>query len=169
MDLPATFLGTSTTEALKTRNATPVLVVGKDALTRHDLAGVDCFNYVAAANLTRALSDLGAKSVRDVFENVSPMMLAVPHVGAVSLAVLGAAFQHLGIGGGSPLVAWVTKHRAPDSTREIVTFDTFKHRAADMVAATQERRAAKARRNARRDMAHRTRVDRLSRRTGVRV
>jgi hypothetical protein len=169
MDLPATFLGTSTTEALKTRNATPVLIIGKDGLTRHDLAGVDCFNYVAAAHLTRALAELGAKSVRDVFENVSPMMLAVPHVGAVSLAVLGAAFEHVGVGGGSPLVAWVTKHRAPDSKREVVTFDTFKHRAADMIAAAHERRAAKARKNARRDTAHRTRVDRYQRRTGASV
>jgi hypothetical protein len=169
MDLPATFLGTSTTEALKTRNATPVLQIGRDALTRHDLAGVDCFNYVAALNLSRALADIGAKSIRDVFEHVTPMMLAVPHVGAVSLAVLGAAFEHVGVGGGSPLVAWVTKHRAPDSKRELVTFDTFKHRAADMKAATTERRAAKARAHARRDTAHRTRVDRYSRRTGANV
>ncbi len=49
MDLASHFLGETTTTALQKRIAMPVLVIGKDRFTRSDLAGVACFNYIAAA------------------------------------------------------------------------------------------------------------------------
>jgi hypothetical protein len=169
MDLSATVLGKHTAELLTTRAAAAVLTIGRDKFTRADLAGVACFNYVAALNLTRALAALDCKSVKDAFDNISPSMLAVPHVGAVSLAVLGAAFEARGIGGDAPLIAWCLNHRDPEARKEIRTFDTIKHHAHDQQAASAERRTAKSRKRARRDEAHRQRVDRLTRRTGAKL
>ena len=167
MDLSVSVLGVSTAHQLQTRNAAAVLTIGRDVFTRADLAAVSCFNYVAALNLSRALADLGAKSVKDVFDHVTPQMLAVPRIGAVSLAVLGAAFEQKGLGGSAPLVAWVMQHHDPAHKKAVVTFDTIKHHAAEMRAATNERRAAKTRARTRRESAHRLRVDRHLRRVGA--
>ena len=168
MDLSPTVLGIHTAEVLKQRTAAAVLTIGRDTFTRHDLANVECFNYVAALNLSRVCKDLGVESVRDVFERVTPIMLAVPHVGAVALAVLGAAFEAKNLGGAAPLVAWVRKHHDPEqSKKEITTFDTIKAHAHEMQAARAERRTARTRKQTRRDEAHRTRVDRFTRRTGA--
>jgi hypothetical protein len=160
MDLPARILGTATATAIATRNATAVLLIGKDRFSRSDLAAVACFNYVAALNLSRALADLKVRSTADVFERIGPIALAVPHVGAVALAVLGAAFQCKGLGGDHPLEAWVTRHRQADQRKTFVTFHTVKSHAADARAATAERKTAKTRHDARRHTAHRLRVDR---------
>jgi hypothetical protein len=161
MDLSARILGTHTATAIAERNATAILTIGRDRFSRADLAGVSCFNYVAALNLSRALADLDVTSTKDVFDRIAPLALAVPHVGAVSLAVLGAAFEHKRLGGDHPLEAWVTRHRnADEQKKDFVTFDTIKHHSADQRAATSERKSAKARKAARRDTAHRLRVDR---------
>jgi hypothetical protein len=161
MDLSARVLGTHATTTLRDRAAAPVLTIGRDRFTRHDLAEVECFNYVAALNLSRALADLGVGSTKEVFEQVTPLMLAVPHVGAIALAVLGAAFEKKGLGGDAPLEGWVTRHRDETTQRkEFVTFDTIKAHSAEQRAARTERKAAHARTRARRDTAHRLRVDR---------
>ena len=132
MDLASHFLGETTTTALQKRIAMPVLVIGTDRFTRSDLAGVACFNYIAATNLSNALAEFSSvKSTRDVFELVAPRALALPHVGAIALAVLGAAFEAKGIGGATPLDAWVKKHHDPEAHhKELLTFGTFKHEAA---------------------------------------
>jgi hypothetical protein len=161
MDLSTRVLGTHASATLKARAAAPVLTIGRDRFTRHDLAAVECFNYVAALNLSRALADLGVGSTKEVFDHVTPLMLAVPHVGAISLAVLGAAFEARGLGGDAPLESWATRHRnEKEQRREFVTFDTIKAHSAEQRAAKAERKTAKARKAARRDTAHRLRVDR---------
>src|SRR4029077_14569041 len=106
--------------------AAPLLRIGADTFDRKQLAAVACYNFVAAANLSRVLADLKVKDTRDVFHNVPPTALALPHLGAVSLAVLGAAFEHKGLGGDAPLEAWVTKHRPTDQRGEFLTFSTIK-------------------------------------------
>jgi hypothetical protein len=161
MDLSARVLGTHATTTLRDRAAAPVLTIGRDRFTRHDLAEVECFNYVAALNLSRACADLGVGSTKEVFETITPLMLAVPQVGAIALAVLGAAFEKKGLGGDAPLEAWVTRHRDEKTQhKEFVTFDTIKAHSAEQRAARSERKSASARKRARRDTAHRLRVDR---------
>jgi len=96
MDLSNAVLGHYHATQLQRRIATPVLQVGKDTFTRSQLAGVDCFNYLACAFLTAALAPLKVKDTADVFEHVSPEMLALPRVGVVSLAVLGRGVSSQG-------------------------------------------------------------------------
>lgn len=139
MMLSARVLGAHTVAALTARVRNAVLVIGRDRFTRADLAGVECFSYVAAANLSAQLEAFKPVDTRDVFNRLSPLALAVPRLGAVSLAVLGAAFEHKGL---PTLDLWVTKHRAPTDTREIVTFATIKARSADAKAARREHRRA---------------------------
>jgi len=162
MNLSVKVLGQSTVSQLQERASTPVLRIGADAFTRHDLAAVDCFNFTAAANLSRILNaELRVKNTRDVFDNIDPTGLVLPRLGAVSLAVLGAAFEAKQLGGERSLEAWVVKHRAKDAKREFVTFDSMKqkyHR--DALAAANERKDEKRRKSTRRNQAHRLRVDR---------
>ena len=145
MDLTSHFLGSTTTTSLQQRIAAPVLTIGRDRFTRSDLASVSCFNYIAAGNLSKALEELGVTSTREVFEKIAPRALAVPRVGAIALAVLGAAFEAKGLGGGTPLDAWVKKHHDPEQHhREQITFATFKH--AEAEAEKKGRRPARGRR-----------------------
>lgn len=125
MNLSTRVLGTNIVKEITARNAAPLLTVGKDVFYRGDLAGVGCFNFLAALRLSRALADLGVRDVRDVFENVPPTSLVMPQVGSIALSVLGAAFEARKIGGEQPLEAWVLKHRA-GSSHPLVTFSTLK-------------------------------------------
>ena len=153
MDYAPEFLGRYIAAKLTTRNRAAVLTIGRDHFTRADLAHVECFHFLAAQRLTRALEELGAKSVRDVFDRLSPLDLALPQVGAISLAVLGAAFEarRLTPKGASPLAAWVTKHTDPEHPKH-VTFHTVKATATKRLKAEDEnpdRAAARARRRKR--------------------
>ena len=116
MDLTSHLLGRTVVDRLQLQQAAPVLTIGRDRFTRADLSGVACWNFVAALHLSRALADIGATSTRDVFDHVSPHQLAVPHVGVIALAVLGAAFQAKGLGGATPLDAWAQAHRDPTTS-----------------------------------------------------
>lgn len=165
MDLSTRVLGKSIAHALEERAHAAVLTIGKDRFARGDLASVECFNFIAAANLSRALESFSVRSTKDVFDRVPPSALALPHIGAVALAVLGAAFEKHGLGGGAPLESWMVKHQQTNGmTPEaaIATFHTVKVRAS--AEAQRERRDVRARKHARRNQAHRTRVDRFSRR-----
>ena len=138
MDLSPRILGTSTANDLRTRATASILNIGKDGFSRTSLASVECFNYIAAANLERALQALDVKDTKDLFDRVPPSALAVPRVGAIALAVLGAAFEAKGLGGNSPLEAWVARHAphsngkatANDVAHAMVTFGTMKAREA---------------------------------------
>ena len=155
-------LGSTTTRTLRDRTAAPVLRIGADTFTRHDLAAIDCFNFLAAANLSALLTEhLRVKDTRDLYNNTPPSALAVPRLGAIALATLGAAFEVKGLGGAAPLESWVNKH-ATDKAAPLVTFYTLKHR--DEAERAAERKQLKARKAARRDKAHRTRVDRFTER-----
>ena len=125
MDLSTSVLGRSVVNYLVERQKASVLTIGRDTFDRAVLAGVACYHFIAAANLSKLLSDLGAKDTRDVFDNVNPERLVLPRLGSVSLAVLGAAFEAKGIGGDAPLENWFRKHRNGGG---VVTFDTLKHR-----------------------------------------
>ena len=125
MDLSTTILGKSTVDELRARVATPILRIGTDQFLRADLARVACFNFQAAQNLSTVLNNgLQVKNTKDVFERVPPEALVQPRLGAVSLAVLGAAFEARGLGGDSPLETWARKH-----SKTLHTFDTLKTQA----------------------------------------
>jgi len=127
MDLSVRLLGTRTATQLRERVSAAVLQVGSDTFTRKDLAGVECFNFIAAASLTKILTaELQVKNLRDLFERISPYDLALPRLGAISLAVLGAAFEAKSIGGAAPLDAWATKH-LDGNQKEVTTFLSVKH------------------------------------------
>lgn len=168
MILSDRILGTSTTRQLRDRATVPVLIIGRDRFARSDLASVQCFNYIAAANLSRALRDLEVTSTQQLFDSVPPSVLAVPRIGAIALAVLGAAFEAKGIGGSAPLEQWVMRHAAKGEVEAaMVTFDTLKKReAADVLKEQAEKRA---RQRKRRDAAHTIRVERHARRTSARA
>ena len=148
MQLSSRVLGANIVRSLQERSALPVLVIGSDHFQRGDLARIDCFNFLAAANLSRELQALGVKNTRDLFDRVPPASLVLPGVGAIALAVLGAAFEAKGIGGDQPLEAWVIKHREQDATRDFTTFHTLKAKRARL-----ERARSKARRRTRRQAA----------------
>jgi hypothetical protein len=100
--------------------------------------------------------------VRDVFENVPPAALALPRIGAIAIAVLGAVFEIKGLGGDAPLESWVKRHLEKGAA--VHTFASLKTReAAEAAADTKTRKRRKA---ARRDHAHRVRVDRFNARQG---
>lgn len=143
MNLSTRILGTSAVKTLQDRSTGIVLTIGRDTFTRADLAHVECFSFLAAANLSRVLADFSVTSTRDVFDTIPPAALAVPHVGAISLAVLGACFELKRISPGTtpPLEAWILKHRAKDAIGpELVTFHTLKQHAHAAKAARRKRR-----------------------------
>jgi len=144
MDLSIRVLGVGISKSLADRARAPVLRIGSDVFTRGDLADVACFNFIAAANLSAALLDVGAANTRDVFDRVSPASLALPRIGAIAIAVLGAAFERKRIGGDHPLEAWITKHRDPKTRRDVVSFATVKHRRADTEDADRKTRNTRA-------------------------
>jgi hypothetical protein len=146
MNLSTSVLGSTIVKQLQAKHGEAVLAVGSDRLTRRDLAAVNCYNFQAARNLTAILTIVGAKSLKDVYENHPPTDLALPHMGSISLAVLGAAFEVAGIGGGEPLENYVKKHlKRNGSVREsMVTFDTLKAR--ELAERREEKNAARRRR-----------------------
>jgi hypothetical protein len=133
-------LGAGTVRELQTRADTPLLVIGRDRFTRRDLAKIGSFNYIAAANLSAALSTMAIKSTQDLFDRVPPRALALPRIGVFALSVLGACFELKGVGGAEPLAAWVSAHRIETDRKQIVTFHTVKQRAAAAQAAASRRR-----------------------------
>lgn len=155
MNLTARILGTHAVDRLSAISQEHVLVAGSDKLTRSDLAGVDCYNFVAARYLTQALHDIGVENLKDVYERVPPRELARPHVGVITLAVLGAAFEHKRIGGDNPLENYVKKHQD-----KLVTFDTIKLR--EERAERQAKKDAKRKKRARQQKAHELRVERFT-------
>jgi len=161
MRLEIDVLGASAVKTLTERTKNAVLTIGRDHLTRSDLATVECFNYVAAGNLSRALSDLGVKSTQDLFTTVPPAALAVPGLGAIALAVLGAAFEKYGLGGDAPLHAWMIKHRGDtDIKRAVITFTSLKQR--ESAELSREKKERRDRKRARRNTAHRLRTTRFA-------
>lgn len=139
MDLSAAVLGRHAVAYLIERQRSAVLVIGRDVFDRAALAHVDCFNFTAAATLSRALTkEIRAKDTRDVFDNVDPLRLALPRLGPVALAVLGAAFQAKKIGGATPLLAWFEKHRG--ERQRVITFSSIKAHDAKIAAASRDRR-----------------------------
>jgi hypothetical protein len=166
MDLSDRVLGSYTTKQLRARNAAVLVQIGRDTFDRAALAHVACFNFHAAATLSAVCTrELKVKDVRDLFEHVPPAALAVPRIGAIAIAVLGAIFEIRGVGGDAPLEAWVRHHAAKGAP--VHTFASLKTREAAEHAA--ERHTRKRRKAARRDHAHRVRVDRFTaRRQGSR-
>ena len=150
---------------LQERRSAVLLRIGKDGFTRGALAGVDCFNFIAAANLSAILNkELQVKDTRDVFDRIPPAALALPHLGAFAIAVLGAAFEVKRIGGDAPLVAWIRRHAGAKDAK-VHTFVSLKqHEAKDRA---EERKADRANRETRRAKAHRLRRDRFLARTGA--
>lgn len=143
MNLSTAVLGTTAVKHLTATSAATILEVGSDRLTRAQLAGVSCFNFLAATRLTRVLKDLGVKNLADLYARIPPAALALPQLGVVSLAVLGAAFEAKGIGGEAPLESWARKHAG--AAEEIVTFDTVKARERQREAAvTRQARRTRA-------------------------
>lgn len=166
MDYSDLVLGRTTTKTLRERSVSTLLTIGKDRFTRSDLAKVDCWNFHAAANLSALLNqELKVKNTKDVFDNVAPSALAIPRLGLISLAVLGSAFEALGIGGPAPLEAWVRLHLQKDEN--LTTFHNLKKREAEAHAA--ERTALAQRKAARKQTAHKLRVTRFTQRAGVAV
>ena len=126
MDLSPSVLGRAAVSYIEERRRAPVLRIGRDEFDRAVLAGVACFNFAAAANLSRLVNqELRVKDTRDVFDNVTPQRFAIPRLGPISIAVLGAAFEAKGIGGPRPLESWVRKHH----DNQTITFGALKHRA----------------------------------------
>jgi hypothetical protein len=154
-------LGINAVEQLRKSATNAVLTIGSDRLTRADLSRVGCYNFVAARILSEVLHhELQVKNLRQVFDEIPPAALALPRIGVISLAVLGAAFEAKGIGGATPLENYVKKH-----AEKVTTFGTMKHRAA--VEQANERKARKRRKKQRRDQAHETRVERFEAQQGT--
>ncbi|HKB39434.1 MAG TPA: hypothetical protein VKD72_23560 [Gemmataceae bacterium] len=131
MNLATSILGQTTVSRLREQGKAPVLEVGSDRFTRHDLAAVECFNFHAARLLTHVLRELQVPNLKFLFEKIPPRDLALPNVGVVCLAVLGAAFEAKGIGGETPLENYARKHAATNGKGQdphVVTFDTLKNR-----------------------------------------
>jgi hypothetical protein len=127
MDFSNRVLGSSIATKLHERADAVLLRIGRDEFRRGDLAQVSCFNFLAAANLSAILNrELAVKDTRDVFEHVAPSALALPRLGAVAIATLGACFELKGLGGDHPLEAWVRKHTAHHTDAEVITFGSLK-------------------------------------------
>jgi hypothetical protein len=146
MNLSTRVLGTHAVHHLEELTEEAVLIVGKDRLTRHDLAAVGCYNFPAARRLSAAVAkQLSVRSLKQLFDEIAPTDLALPGLGVISLAVLGAAWEHRGIGGEAPLESYVKNHRAQDEKRELLTFDSIKRREHDRLAvATKTKRRRRA-------------------------
>lgn len=145
-------LGSSAVQQLHRNATTPVLTIGKDRFTRGQLASVSCFNFIAARWLEAVLRDLEVRDLKDVYDRIPPQALALPRVGAITLSVLGAAFEAKGIGGESPLESYAIKHA--DTTKngqpKQTTFDTMKRHVQAHEADTSTRTRSRRRRSPRR-------------------
>jgi hypothetical protein len=161
MDLSAGILGMDATRQLQKRITSHLLTIGSDHFTRRDFARIDCFNFLAAQNLSTLLNKhLKVDNTADVYLHVNPAELAIPRLGVFALAVLGAAFELKGLGGDNPLENWLKRHKV-----EVVTFHTMKlHELED---GHRERKALRDRKHARRNVAHGLRVARFEKRSGT--
>jgi hypothetical protein len=161
MNLAPSVLGSYAVKRLQETADETILVVGRDTLGRKELAAVGCYNFTAARNLSAVLKPLQLPSLKHLFDHIPPASLALPHMGVVSLAVLGAAFEARKIGGGSPLLAWVKSHAAGgDEKRAMVTFHTLKVREAQDHAG--EKQAIEQRKRRRKGKAHGLRLARFT-------
>ncbi len=143
MDLSPSVLGQNTATQLTARRRHILLSIGKDGFTRSHLSKVECFNFNAAASLSAALASFDVKDTRDVYERISPLSLALPRIGCVAIAVLGAAFEAKKIGGETPLKSWVTHHL--EKGKDVVTFSSTKNKIKHVTEATEKRQASKTR------------------------
>jgi hypothetical protein len=159
MNLASSVLGAGAVKHLTYLADEVILEVGNDRLGRKELAAVGCYNFTAARNLSAVLKPLQLPSLKHLFEHVPPASLALPHLGVISLAVLGAAFEVRKVGGANPLLAWVQSH-AGDEKRAMVTFHTLKHREAQELL--NEKKAVIERRRGRKGKAHGLRVARFT-------
>jgi len=159
MNLAPRILGATACTQLQ-RNADEVILqIGSDRLGRKELAKVGCYNFMAARNLSAVLKTLQVTSLKYLFEHIPPSSLALPHMGVISLAVLGAAFEAKNIGGSSPLESWVAHHANGDGKQAMVTFHTLKAR--ELAEQLKEKKATKQRKHARKNQAHQLRVMRF--------
>lgn len=156
MHLSHAILGTAIVAKLEDRRTSPVLLIGSDSFSRPDLSKIGCFNFLAAARLTHVLTfELKVKHTRDLFFNFGPQHLAIPGLGAISLATIGAAFECKGLG---TLADYIARHMAKGD--HVVTFTTMKVNVLDQQAARKERKDRARRKDSRRRQAHEIRVDR---------
>jgi hypothetical protein len=125
MNLSSRVLGVTAVAQLTARDRDAVLTIGRDHFTRADLSRVRCFNFIAAQRLAAALATMRVKDTADVYARIGPSALAVPTIGAIAIAVLGAAFEARGIGGDAPLESWVERHATKEHP-DITTFTTIK-------------------------------------------
>jgi hypothetical protein len=164
MDLASSILGSTAVKYLEDTARAHVLRVGTDTLTRGQLAAVQCYNFHAARLLSNVLHGLKVPNLRYVYDRIPPLALALPNIGSVSLAVLGAAFEAKHIGGDTPLENYVKKHTTKNGGKvTFVTWHTMKQR--DYAEAAREKKLRKQRKHQRRDQAHELRVNRLEERT----
>jgi hypothetical protein len=164
MNLAPTILGNYAVTQLQKTAGEVILEVGSDKLGRKELAAVGCYNFHAARNLSAVVKSLQIPNLKYLFEHVPPSDLALPHMGVISLAVLGAAFEVRKVGGSNPLLSWVQLH-APhgnDAKQAMVTFHTLKMR--ELAEARNEKQAIKDRKQTRRNKAHKLRVARFGER-----
>ena len=149
MDFSNRVLGSYVARRLQDRSTAAVLVIGRDQFHRGDLARVKCFNFTAAATLSTILNaEFRVKDTAEVYHRIAPSALALPRLGAVAIAVLGAAFEAKGLGGDRPLESWVRAHTKRDT--EIQTFAALKGQI--------ERETTTSTKRGRRNRAHRANV-----------
>jgi hypothetical protein len=166
MRLSTRVLGAGTARELQMKATAAIVTIGSDHYDRSAFAAVGCFNYVAAMRLDRVIQTLGVSSTKDLYNSIPPSAFAVPMIGSIALACLGAIFEYEKLGGEMPLESWVAKHRkdAP-SGHQILTFTTIKkNEHAREAGERNAERARKRRKTTRRDEAHRIRVDRFIKR-----
>lgn len=157
MHLPDNILGKGTVATLQERIKAPVLTIGSDKFSRSQLAGVACFNFVAAAMLSNIVNNqLKVKDTGDLFRRIPPSALALPGLGTISLATLGAAFEAKL---NKDLTDYIDHHRAEGEA--VVTFNTVKAHNADSKAEREAKKEEKKRKRTRRAIAHEHRVERF--------
>jgi len=158
MHLSNAILGKHAVDHLQQTARAAVIEIGSDKLTRADLARVGCYNFMAARMLSAVLHrELQVKNLREVYETIPPSALTLPRLGAVSLAVLGAAFEARKLG---DLESYVKRHLAAE--QQVTTWHTMKaHEAAEVA---RERKEKRARKEKRRGKAHELRVARFEQR-----
>lgn len=162
MDLSNSVLGTYLVNQLRERVKAPILTIGSDKFSRRDFSRVECFNFAAAANLDYILNHhLKVEDTRDLYFNHNPGELALPRMGSISLATLGAAFEAKGLGGEAPLEMWLRKHDI-----KIATWGTMRDR--ENEERREEKRRMRSRQHSRRNIAHGLRVARFeAKKTGT--
>ena len=121
MLLSQVIYGSHAVKVAEDRLTGAVLVIGRDQFTRGELAQIGCYSDRGARNLSELLSTFRVKSVEQLYKQFSPQDLAIPRLGALSLMVLGAAFELKGLG---TIESWAEAHR---TNGHLVSFTTIKH------------------------------------------